>query len=166
MKPTLPLALSLAMFAATAVHAAAAPPGDRAFVAKVGQGGMFEVAAGRLAMTRGSTQDIRDVAAMEVHDHMLVGAKLKSVAAAEGIAVPATANAEFAGKLATLQGLSGPAFDRAYMSELATLHDADGAAFLEESTAGGTPAIRAMGAETHLIVQRHIGAIHGAVPGA
>lgn len=165
MKPILPVILAMAA-ATGAAHAATATPGDRAFVAKVGQGGMFEVNAGKLAATKGSTQDVRDFAAMEVHDHMLVGARLKTVAAAEGIAVPTTADAAFAAKLKTLEGLSGPAFDRAYMSEMATLHDGDGAAFLKVSTAGATPEIRAMGAETHLIVARHIGAIHGAPPPA
>jgi len=63
-----------------------------------------------------------------------------------------------------LKGLSGAAFDEAYMSDMAALHDADGAAFAKESTEGGSAAYRAFGAETHKIVQRHIGAIHGTQP--
>ena len=49
------------------------------------------------------------------------------------------------------------------MDEMATLHDADGAAFAKEASGGGSAAFRAFGAETHRIVQRHIGAIR-AVP--
>jgi putative membrane protein len=124
---------------------------------------MFEVAAGKLAETKGSTQDVRDFATAEVHDHMLVGNKLKAISSSEGVAFSATPNAEFAGKLSRLSGLSGKAFDAAYLSEMATLHDGDGAAFAKESGDGGSPAYRAFGAETHRIVQRHIGAIH-AVP--
>jgi putative membrane protein len=164
MKPIPPLLLPLALLAATAAHAATATPADRAFVGKVSQGGMFEVNAGKLASAKGSTQDIRDFAAMELHDHMLVGDKLKTLSAGEGITIAIAPNAEFAGKLKTLQGLSGAAFDEAYMMDMATLHDADGAAFLKESAGGGSPAFRAFGAETHRIVQRHIGAIHGANP--
>ena len=80
----------------------------------------------------------------------------------EGVAFSPQPNAEFAGKLAHLQGLSGTAFDAEYLSEMAALHDADGAAFAKEATAGGSPAYRAFAAETHRIVLRHIGAIHGA----
>jgi putative membrane protein len=41
---------------------------------------MFEVAAGHMAMSKGSTQDIIDFATAEVHDHMLVGSKLERIA--------------------------------------------------------------------------------------
>ncbi len=155
-----PFAL-VAALAASSAFAATATPADRAFVSKVSQGGMFEVDAGKLAATKGSTQDVRDFAAAEVHDHMLVGAKLKAISSSEGVTFASTPNAEFAGKMATLKGLSGAAFDAQYMSDMAALHDADGAAFLKESTEGGSAAYRAFGAETHRIVERHIGAIHG-----
>lgn len=156
----LTLPLLVALLGATGAAAATATPSDRAFVAKVSQGGMFEVAAGTLAQTKGSTQDVRDFAVAEVHDHKLVGAKLKTISTREGIAIPGAPNAEFAGKLAHLSGLSGAAFDAAYLAEMASLHDADGAAFAKEATGGGSPAYRAFGAETHRIVQRHVGAIH------
>ncbi len=159
----LPVVL-VATLAAGSALAATATPADKAFVAKVSQGGMFEVDAGKLAETKGSTQDVRDFAAAEVHDHMLVGAKLKAISSSEGVTFSSTPNAEFAGKMAMLKGLSGAAFDETYMSDMAALHDADGAAFLKESTGGGSAAYRAFGAETHKIVQRHIGAIHGTPP--
>ena len=140
-----------------------ATPDDRAFVAKVSQGGMFEVAAGRLAITKGSTQDVRDFATAEVHDHTLVGAKLKKVSAQSGIPVASSLNTEFSTKLKHLSSLNGHAFDEAYLTEMGTLHDKDGAAFADEAAKGGTAAFRAFGTETHRIVQRHIGAIQ-AVP--
>ena len=157
-------AILILIGAGTAAYAATATPADRLFVGKVSQGGMFEVAAGKLAASKGSTQDIRDFATMEVHDHLLVGEKLKAISATENIAVAPSLNAEFSAKMTKLSSLSGPAFDAAYMSEMATLHDADGAAFAKEGTSGGSPAFRAFGMETHKIVQRHIGAIHGAQP--
>jgi putative membrane protein len=147
----------------TTTYGQTGTPQDRAFVAKVSQGGMFEVAAGRLAMTKGSTQDIRDFGTAEVHDHTLVGAKLKKLSAQAGISFAPELNAEFSSKLQHLSSLSGPMFDQAYLSEMATLHDMDGAAFADEASKGSTSAFRAFGAETHRIVQRHIGAIR-AVP--
>ncbi len=154
-------AVASSAVASTAL-AATASPADTAFVAKVSQGGMFEVAAGKLAAEKGSTQDIRDFGAMEVHDHELVGAKLTSISQSEGLTPPSHLNADFQAKLDHLQTLSGPEFDAAYMAEMSTLHAADGAAFAEESADGGSPAYRAFGAETHVIVERHIGAIDAA----
>jgi putative membrane protein len=152
--------------ASTGTASAAATPADRAFVAKVSQGGAFEVQAGRLADQKGSTPDIRDFGAMEAHDHAPVGDKLKAVAGHEGISFGSDLNADFAGKLAELESLSGPAFDTAYMDQTAAIHAADGAAFAEEAKEGGSVDFRAFAAETHKIVQRHIGAIHAAPPPA
>jgi putative membrane protein len=148
--------------AGTASFAQTAMPADKAFVAKVSQGGMFEVAAGQLAMTKGSTQDIRDFATAEVHDHTLVGDKLKKVSGEAGITFSTTPNAEFSAKLKHLSSLSGSDFDKAYLAEMLDLHHKDGAAFAMEATNGGTADFKAFGAETHRIVLRHIGAIEAA----
>lgn len=154
--------LGIALLFSSAARAAS--DGDKAFVAKVSQGGMFEVEAGKLASTKAAAQDVRDFAVAEVHDHMLVGQNLKTVSGAEGISFSATLNDEFAGKLQKLSALSGPAFDAAYMSQMAALHDADGAAFAKVAVTGNSDAMRAFGAQTHRIVQRHIGAIHATSP--
>jgi putative membrane protein len=158
-----PVLTALLFAVSVSSYAQTATPDDKAFVAKVSQGGMFEVAAGRLAITKGSTQDVRDFATAEVHDHMLVGAKLKKTAAEVGITFSTEPNAMFAAKLKHLESLSGLEFDQAYLSAMDELHGIDGAAFAKESANGGTAAFRAFGAETHRIVLRHIGAIR-AVP--
>ena len=157
------LAAVLAALAATPALAGGTAQ-DQAFVAKVGQGGMFEVEAGRLATTKASSADVRDFAVMEVHDHTGVGDRLKAVSAHEGVPLPTVLNAEFQGKLDRLKALSGFAFDAAYMHEMADLHAKDGAAFAKEATAGGSGDYRAFGQETHKIVARHIGAIQAADP--
>jgi len=160
MKNSIPFVITaLSLVLVTSVFAQKATPGDKAFVAKVSQGGMFEVAAGRLAQSKGSSQDIRDFATAEVHDHMLVGAKLKKISSAQGVAFSPILNSDWSGKLKHLSSLSGTAFDQAYLAEMGTLHEADGAAFAKESTDGGSSAYRAFGEETHRIVARHIGAI-------
>ena len=164
MKIAATLSATLLVAVATSASAATATPADRAFVAKVSQGGMFEVEAGKLAAQKGSAPDIRDFGVMEAHDHTLVGDRLTAVSKAEGVALPASLNATFQGKLDHLKALSGKAFDAAYMDEMATLHAGDGAAFAKEASGGGSPAYRQFGAQTHLVVERHIGAIHAAAP--
>ena len=161
---------SLPVFAALTLACsatlAAGSDADKAFVSKVSQGGMYEVAASKLAAKEASTQDVRDFAVAEVHDHSLVGAKLQQTASAAGLRFPHQPNAEFSRKLAELGKLSGPAFDAAYMNDMATIHDADGDAFLRESENGGDEGLKAFASETHVIVLRHIGAIHAAPPPA
>lgn len=161
-KTVLATAAFAALLAAPALAAGTAQ--DRAFVAKVGPGGMFEVQASQLAQTRASAPDVRDFAAMEVHDHTLVGDRLKAISSREGVMAPSALTPEFQAKLERLKALSGPAFDAAYMRDMADLHPKDGAAFAQEAAAGGSADYRTFGAETHKIVERHIGAIQAVPP--
>ena len=131
--------------------------GDSKFVAMVGQGGMFEVAAGKLAADQGSTQDIKDQGTTEANDHKLVGEKLKSIASTNGVKLPDSLNAQFQKKLDDLKSLSGPAFDTAYLHDMADIHAKDGAAFAKEAQTGDNADLKAFAVETHRIVVRHIG---------
>jgi putative membrane protein len=133
---------------------------DRTFVASVSQGGMFEVAAGKLAEEKGAAQDVKDLGTTEEHDHQLVGAKLKSIAASAGIEMPSELNAMFQKKLDALGALSGTAFDDAWIKEMDDIHNKDGAAFAKEAKSGTNGELRAFAAETHAIVERHLGALH------
>ncbi len=157
---------TLAVFALGLGHALAADavsPADRAFVAMVSQGGMFEVQLGQLAAEHGNMQDIRDQGATEAHDHQLVGDKLKTIATAAGLPMPDSLNATFQQKLDAVKAKSGPAFDTAYLSEMKDVHAKDGAAFAKEATGGTNPQLKQFAAETHRIVAMHIGEL-GAVP--
>jgi putative membrane protein len=108
---TLTRVLALALIAsasAIGARAAAASPADLAFVAKVSQGGLYEVEAGKVATQAGSTQDVRDFAVMEVHEHTLVGDKLKSISASENVPIAPKLNAMFQAKLDHLKSLPVP----------------------------------------------------------
>ena len=136
---------------------------DRAFVAQVSQGGMFEVKLGQLAAERGNLQDVKDQGVTEAHDHTLVGHKLKAIAQSVGLPFPTALNPEFQEKLDAVKALSGQAFDEAYLREMKAVHAADGAAFAKEAESGSNPRLRQFAAETHRIVMMHIGELD-AVP--
>jgi putative membrane protein len=147
-----------AAWAATAVSDA-----DKSFVAMVSQGGMYEVALGKVAESQGSTQDIKDQGNTESHDHELVGAKLKSIAEANGLEFPGKLNAEFQGRLDKISALSGEKFDTAYVADMKKIHDADGAAFAKEAKGGSNPDLKGFASETHRIVERHLGELGASV---
>ena len=155
---------SMLGLALLAPAARSASPTDAAFVAKVSQGGMFEVRLGQVAADQGSTQDIRDQGNTEAHDHALVGDKLKSIAGGIGITFPDTLNAQFQGRLDRLKALSGSAFDSAYLRAMQDIHAKDGAAFAEEARRGSDPKLRAFATETHRIVVRHVGELKALGP--
>lgn len=151
------LAVLLASAFAVQAHAQASDT-DKAFVAKVSQGGRYEVEASQIAIHKAMAQDVKDLAVAEVHDQ-LVGDKLKAISTAEGAPIAPTLNAEFQQKLDHLKTLSGAAFDSAYLAEMDAIHDKDEKLFAQESQ-DGTPKYKAFAAETDRIVKRHIGALH------
>jgi putative membrane protein len=153
-------AVVFAFCAGQACAAETASPADKAFVAKVSQGGMFEVALGKVASEKGDAQMIKDDGVTEAHDHELVGARLKSVATAAGIDFPAKLNDEFQGRLDKLGAMSGKAFDAAYVTEMERIHALDGGLFAKEAK-DGSGDFKAFAAETHSIVLMHVGALKG-----
>ena len=158
-----PVVLTILVFGTTATRVEAAPnvsAADKAFVAMVSQGGMFEVQAGQAASEQGSTQDIKDQGATEAHDHKLVGDKLSAIADKLDMTFPSDLNAGFSKELAALKAVSGHDFDRLYLQDMIAIHNKDGAAFAKEASIGTNPDLRAFATETHRIVERHLGELH------
>ena len=147
----------LAISASTSYAEDSFSAADKAFVAKVSQGGMFEVELAKVAETKATTQDLKDQANTEEHDHTLVGDKLKSIMEANGLQFPTALNAEFQARLDKLSGLAGAAFDASYLKTISEIHHIDGAAFKQESTGGSNPDLKSFAAETYRIVLRHLG---------
>src|SRR6201996_9799289 len=155
--------IALMMSTCAAWAATSVSDADKSFVAMVSQGGMYEVALGKVAETQGSTQDIKDQGNTEAHDHDLVGAKLKSIAEANSLDFPSKLNAEFQARLDKISALTGEKFDSAYVTDMKKIHDADGAAFAKEAKGGSNPDLKGFAAETHRIVERHLGELGATV---
>jgi putative membrane protein len=136
---------------------------DKAFVAKVSQGGMYEVALGKVAESQAMAQDVKDSGNTEVHDHRLVGEKLKSIMEANGLQFPTMLNSEFQERLDKISALPADKFDAAYLRDMRKIHKADGAAFAEEAKSGTNPALKEFADETHRIVMRHLGELDAKV---
>ena len=156
------LTAGAALLVSASVLAAAAPPekasdADKAFVAKVSQGGEYEVEAGKVAAARGHEPDIRDLGSMDTHDHMGVNENLHKIATATGVSIAPALNAEFTARLNKLKTVPADQFDAFYISDMKQIHDADGAAFAKEASEG-TPAYQGFAHQTQLIVKRHLGA--------
>ena len=151
------IALVLALSSAAVAHAAPMSDADKAFVAKVSQGGMYEVELGKVGEQKGQAQDIRDQANTEAHDHEGVGAKLKAIVTGAGMSFPSKLNAEFQDRLDKMKALPNDKFDKAYLVDMIKIHEADGAAFAKEAEGGTNPGLKGFAAETHAIVERHLG---------
>ncbi len=149
----------MVMTTVAAMAAGMASANDKAFEAKVSQGGMYEVEASKVAVQKAQAQYVKDQASTEVHDHMLVGSKLKSISEAAGLAFPSELNAEFSARLAKLKAVPAAQFDAAYVSDMKQIHAKDEKLFAQEAV-DGSGAFKAFAAETDKVVKQHIGALN------
>ena len=97
-------------------------------------------------------QDVKDLASHEVHDHLLVGGKLKLIYTAAGLKYPLTLNQEFQQRLAKLKSVSTENFDAAYVEDMKQIHDKDEKLFAQEAK-DGSGDFKSFAAETDKIVK-------------
>ena len=153
--------VAVALFGAPVLHAAdMASDTDKTFVGKVSQGGMYEVEASKVAEMKAVAQNVKDQANTEVHDHELVGAKLKRISTAAGVPVAPKLNATFQARLDKLKATPAADFDAGYITDMQAIHDMDEKLFAKEAMEGSGD-FKTFAHETDLIVKRHIGALHG-----
>jgi putative membrane protein len=150
------LAMAAALAAPGVATAQQASPADRAFVAKVSQGGMYEVEAGKVAAMRGTTPVVRNFGVLETHDHEGVGANLKRVANASGVTFAATLNPEFSARLAKLKAVPADQFDAFYWDDMKQIHNKDHGLF-EQEAKEGTPSYHQFAHQTAVLVAAHLG---------
>jgi putative membrane protein len=98
---------------------------DSNFAVKASVGNMAEVIMGKLAMTRGQSQRVKNFGAMMVRDHTEAGDKLKQIASQKNILLPAMLNREEQKHVDDLQKKSRSDFDKIYMNMMLDDHKDD-----------------------------------------
>jgi len=129
---------------------------DSDFVTKAAQGGMAEVAMGRLAVQNGSDPAVKSFGQRMIDDHTKANGELKACVAKKGIAVPANVDSKQQATIDRLSKLNGAAFDKAYMRDMVKDHQEDVAEFQRESNNGADPDIKAFAAKTLPTLQEHL----------
>ena len=132
------------------------PAADKNFMVKAAQGGLGEVALGQLALSRAGSAGAKRFGQRMVKDHTKANAQLKQVAAKQGVTLPAAPGPEEQATKARLAGLSGTAFDKAYISDMVEDHEKDVADFKKEAATGKDPAVKAFAAKTLPTLQMHL----------
>jgi putative membrane protein len=129
---------------------------DRKFVRTAAQGGMAEVELGKLAVEKGSSDEVKKFGQRMVDDHSKAGVQLKQIASEKGIAVPQQLSAKDKAIKDRLSKLSGEDFDKAYMSDMVKDHTQDVADFRHESASGTDSDIKDFAAKTLPTIQDHL----------
>jgi putative membrane protein len=129
---------------------------DRGFVAKVSQGGLYEVEAGKVAAMRGTVPVVKDFGLLESQDHEGVNSGLKHIAGMTGVTITPGLNAEFSQRLAKLKAVPAAQFDSYYVEDMKQIHTNDEGLFVQESQ-DGSPAYKLFAHDTAVLVKAHLG---------
>jgi putative membrane protein len=148
--------LAASLLCGTLLLAAEASQADKDLVAKVSQGGLYEVEAGKIAATRGGTPVVKNFGILESHDHEGVNRELKKIATMTGVQIKPGLNEEFSQRLAKLKSQSPADFDAFYISDMKQIHNTDEGLFAKEADNGSDPYKR-FAHETAVLVNAHLG---------
>lgn len=102
---------------------------EKAFIKKAADGGMTEVELGKLAAEKGGSDAVKDFGNEMVKDHSKINDDLKEVAGKMNVTVPAKISAKHQAVVEKMSGMSGAAFDNAYVPEMVKDHKKDIAEF-------------------------------------
>jgi len=129
---------------------------DREFVSKAATGGTAEVELGRVATQRAVRPSVRSFAERMVADHGRANAELAALARRKGLEVPTALEPSQQAMRDRLSGLSGPDFDRAYMSEIVRAHTEDIALFERAAEISSDPDLKAWAARSLPMLRDHL----------
>jgi putative membrane protein len=144
-------ACGLAMAADTGLS-----PADRAFVAKAAQGGLMEVAAGKLAAQRGLDPAVKEFGQKMVTDHTAANDKLKSLADSKQMVLPDSVSPDENAALGKLEGLNGTDFDKAYSQMMVKDHIDDISEFEKEVKKGQDADVKTFAENTLQTLRHHL----------
>lgn len=144
---------STSMPAAPAARLSAA---DLQFVAVAAGSGMYEVEVARVALGRASSPQVKSFAQMLLDHHTANNNELMAVVNAKGHRVAPGLPPVLQQKVATLSGLSGPAFDREFTQAGVRDHKAAIAAFEQGRTSVADADLRAYIEKTLPVLRSHL----------
>lgn len=129
---------------------------DQTFMTKAAQGGIAEVALGKLAKDHAENQAVKDFGQKMVDDHSKANDELKSIASKKNVTLPTDLDAKDKATYDRLSKLNGAAFDKAYMRDMVTDHRKDVAEFQRESNKGKDSDVKSWAAKTLPTLQEHL----------
>ncbi len=138
------------------VAAKTLPSADRAFVEKAAQGGMVEVALGKLAQQKAASDQVKQFGSRMEQDHSKANGELKQVAGAKGIELPAGLDKKHQKDVDHFGKMSGAEFDKAYMGHMVEDHKHDVADFKKEANGGKDADVKAFAGKTLPTLEEHL----------
>ncbi|MBG9378139.1 DUF4142 domain-containing protein [Panacibacter sp. DH6] len=128
------------------------------FAVEAASGGMMEVELGKLAQEKAADQRVKDFGAMMVKDHSAANDKLKAIATAKNITLPAEMGDKHKKHVEDLAKKTGKDFDKAYMDMMVDDHEEDVKKFEDAAEKCKDADLKAFATETLPTLRTHLDA--------
>jgi putative membrane protein len=129
---------------------------DTQFMTRAAMMDMAEIQTGRLAVSQGASESVRQFGQRMIDDHTRTSQQLMQMASAAGFMPPQTLDAKHQAAAAKLSRLTGAEFDRAYMKQMVKDHQEAVSLYQRQSTRGSMPDLRAFASATLPALQEHL----------
>ena len=131
-------------------------PMDKMFVKNAMQGSMAEVKLAQLTLQKSSNDQVKQFAQRMITDHTKLNQQMKPVAQQIGVQVPTEVSKKDKKTMAQLQGLSGPAYDQAYIKDMVKDHKKDLSDFQTEASSGSDPNVKDAANQGSKVISQHL----------
>ncbi len=129
---------------------------DHDFLTKAAHDGMAAVELGKLAASKATDEQVKQMGQKLADDHTKVNDQLMSLAQSKGVTVPTGLDKADQKKIDKLSRLSGKDFDKAFMNEVKKDHEKDISLFKKEAKDGKDPDLKAFASQTIPALESHL----------
>jgi len=129
---------------------------DAEFAAAAADGGMLEVALGKLAEKKGISQTVKKLGARMVADHSKANMELKALATEKHIVIPDNMSEKCQKQVSDLDEKKGKDFDKAYADLMVKDHKDDIDEFKKESEKGNDSEVSGWAKNKILVLEHHL----------
>ena len=135
---------------------ASGPGADQKFLERAMESDVAEIQMGRLALEKSTDEQVRHFATQMTDDHGKMLDEWKQAVATLNIPVPEEPSKNAMKTMEKMKGLSGDAFDQAYIKEMVRAHKEDDKAFKEEARSTTNAQLKQMATEDAGIIEGHL----------
>jgi putative membrane protein len=129
---------------------------DAEFAVAAADGGMLEVALGKLAVKKGVSQAVKKLGAQMVTDHSKANMELKALAIEKHIVLPDEMSNKCQKQVSDLDEKKGKDFDKAYADLMVTDHKGDIDEFKKESEKGNDAQVSGWAKDKIPLLEHHL----------
>jgi len=129
---------------------------DKIFLKKAMQGSLAEVQLGELTLQKSNNDQVKQFARKMIDDHTKLNEQMKPIAQQLSVEIPTEVSKKDKSLMSKMQGLSGPAYDQAYIKDTVKGHKEDLSSFQMEASRGHDPTVKDAALQGSKTISEHL----------